>query len=184
MRKKSIEIYAFEKLCNIFQKGVIFMSIIERITQIMDTKNLNQSDLCKILGIKDSTFSTWKTRGTDPPAKYILLICEYLGVSVDYLLGRTNTPSSVQPLTSQDQITTEMLKAFEKLSFKDKIAVLNYALNIEIPPSIVQNKKTTEDSTQVPYVARDLSGKNTKGFIDISNEALMKGETDDYSKYD
>lgn len=163
------------------------MSIIERITQIMDTKNLNQSDLCKILGIKDSTFSTWKTRGTDPPAKYILLICEYLGVSVDYLLGRTNTPSSVQPLTSQDQITTEMLKAFEKLSFKDKIAVLNYTLNIEnSPQNIVQSRKSAEEPKreQVPYVARDLSGKNTKGFIDISDEDLAKAEVEDYSKYD
>lgn len=182
MRKKSIEIYAFEKLCNIFQKGVIFMSIIERITQIMDTKNLNQSDLCKILGIKDSTFSTWKTRGTDPPAKYILLICEYLGVSVDYLLGRTNTPSSVQPLNSQDQITTEMLKAFEKLSFKDKIAVLNYTLNIENPPQIVQTKKQeVKGPEQVHYVAR--GGQSTKGIINISDEDLLKGETDDYDKY-
>ena len=69
------------------------MSIIERITQIIDTEHLNQSELCKVLGIKDSTFSTWKTRGTDPPAKYILLICEFLNVSVDYLLGRTDSPN-------------------------------------------------------------------------------------------
>lgn len=165
------------------------MSIIERITQIMDTKNLNQSDLCKILGIKDSTFSTWKTRGTDPPAKYILLICEYLGVSVDYLLGRTNTPNSVQPPTPnpQDQMTTEMLKIFEKLAFKDKISVLNYALNIETPPQKIVQSKTNfkqEEVETVPYVARDLSGNQTKGYINVKKEDLDKAEVEDYSEYD
>lgn len=117
------------------------MSIIERITQIMDTKNLNQSDLCKILGIKDSTFSTWKTRGTDPPAKYILLICEYLGVSVDYLLGRVDEPTAtiktvqgyITPhenhIKSQDNsldgMEKEMIEEFKKLTFNDKVKVIN-----------------------------------------------------------
>ena len=120
-------------------------------------------------------------------SKNLYTIAEYLDVSVDYLLGRTNTPSSVQPPNSQDQITTEMLKAFEKLSFKDKIAVLNYTLNIENPPqNIVQSRKSAEEPKRerVPYVARDLSGKNTKGFIDISDEDLAKAEVEDYSKYD
>lgn len=127
------------------------MSIIERITQIMDTKNLNQSDLCKILGIKDSTFSTWKTRGTDPPAKYILLICEYLGVSVDYLLGRTDNKNGYnnntivnngnttindsgiqanvvnnQPQQIQfDSTTIQVAEVFQSLNFTDKAKVIS-----------------------------------------------------------
>ncbi len=72
------------------------MSIIERIVQTMDNKNLNQNELCSKLGIRNSTFSTWKTRNTDPPAKYILLICEYLNVTPDWLLGRTENPTIIQ----------------------------------------------------------------------------------------
>ena len=124
------------------------MSIIERITQIMDTKNLNQSDLCKMLGIKDSTFSTWKTRGTDPPAKYILLICEYLGVSVDYLLGRTENQNGVTQVntgdvgnhsnmnnsskTELDEMSRELLNKFKELSFDDKLEVFNYIKNKKV----------------------------------------------------
>lgn len=75
-----------------------------------------------------------------------------------------------------------MLKAFEKLSFKDKIAVLNYTLNIENPPQIVQTKKQeVKGPEQVHYVAR--GGQSTKGIINISDEDLLKGETDDYDKY-
>lgn len=125
------------------------MSIIERITQIMDSKNLNQSDLCKILGIKDSTFSTWKIRGTDPPAKYILLICEYLSVSVDYLLGRVDEPTATiktvqgyitphenHDIKSQDnsldEMSKELLKRFQQLSFDDKLEVFNYIKNKKV----------------------------------------------------
>ena len=46
-----------------------------------------------------------------------------------------------------------------------------------------QTQKPVEKKP-VSYVASDPSGKNTKGFIDISDEDLVKAETDDYSKYD
>lgn len=79
------------------------MRIIDNIIQIMETKHLNQRELCVKLGIKDSTFSTWKSRGTDPPAKYILLICEFLDVSVDYLLGITDNPTEQSCLTDSEK---------------------------------------------------------------------------------
>jgi transcriptional regulator with XRE-family HTH domain len=117
------------------------MNIIERITQIMDDKSLNQSDLCKALSIKDSTFSTWKARGTDPPAKYLLRICEFLNVSVDYLLGRTDEQNSTQQIntgnvgnhsqvnvnsaTQLDDTTGELVTVFKGLKFSDKVKVMS-----------------------------------------------------------
>lgn len=144
------------------------MSIIERITQIMDTKNLNQSDLCKMLGIKDSTFSTWKTRGTDPPAKYILLICEYLGVSVDYLLGRVDEPDKYLKITYPidptekgiklsssnskpknntqfDETTTQVAEMFSKLNLVDKTKVLS--LMVEL--SQAQTKEEPQQTIKI-----------------------------------
>ncbi len=35
------------------------------------------------------TFSTWKTRGTVPSGATLQKIAEYFGVSVDYLLGKS-----------------------------------------------------------------------------------------------
>lgn len=118
------------------------MSIIERITQIMDTKNLNQSDLCKILGIKDSTFSTWKTRGTDPPAKYILLICEYLGVSVDYLLGRVDEDNLI--LSNEEK---QLVLAYRNQP--EMKQAVNKLLGIAESPPIVQTKRRPIDQLVV-----------------------------------
>ncbi len=103
------------------------MNIIERIVQILEDKHLDQSDLCKVLSIRDSTFSTWKSRGTDPPAKYILLICEYLNVPVEYLLSGTDKPKAEMPEPS-DKTTIEFLQIFQSLDIADRIAVMNLAI--------------------------------------------------------
>ncbi len=118
------------------------MSIIECIIQIMDTKDLNQTELCKYLRIRDSTFSNWKVRGTDPPAKYILPICKFLNVPTDYLLGNvenkneysinmgdiSGTQANVIDNSKQslDEMSTELVKRFNTLSFDEKIDVFNY----------------------------------------------------------
>ena len=82
------------------------MDIINRIIYILTNKNLKQSDLCNYLNIKYNVFTTWKTRGTEPPTKYLNQICEFLDISIDYLLtGKekstpTNLSEDVQELIS------------------------------------------------------------------------------------
>lgn len=57
-------------------------------------------DLCRYLGINTSTMTNWKQRGTDPPAKYIAPICEFLGVDCELLL--TGEKKSFPYVSSED----------------------------------------------------------------------------------
>lgn len=50
--------------------------------------------MCAYLHIGTSTVSNWKNRGTDPPAKYIIPICDFLNVSPEYLLTGENRKES------------------------------------------------------------------------------------------
>lgn len=68
------------------------MEIIDRILLLLKEKNKTQADLCEHLNVNPSVFSTWKKRGTIPPSKYIIRICEYLGVSFTYLMYGENEP--------------------------------------------------------------------------------------------
>ena len=52
------------------------MEIIERITETLEKTDKKATDLCDRLGIRTSTMSTWKTRNSDPPAKYIKPIAQ------------------------------------------------------------------------------------------------------------
>ena len=62
------------------------MEVIERMHYIMQEKGLKASQLASILQIDRSVISNWKNRKTDPPLKYLVLICKFLDVSLEYLL--------------------------------------------------------------------------------------------------
>ena len=62
------------------------MTIIERMFKLLEEKNRRSVDLATVLAVGTGQISTWKKRNTDPPAKYIPKICEFLDVSYEYLL--------------------------------------------------------------------------------------------------
>lgn len=62
------------------------MEIYERIFELLGSKRSRQLELAKAIGVSTQTVSSWKTRGSDPSAKLISSIADFLGVSTDYLL--------------------------------------------------------------------------------------------------
>lgn len=68
------------------------------IFQIMEEKGIKPIELAKTLGVTTSTVSTWKTKGTDPPVKYLARISELLNTDIYDLLGITYQKSEVEVL--------------------------------------------------------------------------------------
>ena len=75
------------------------MKIIERIYDELSNQGKSAADLARHLGVTTGQTTAWKQRKTDPPAKYIYKIAEFLNVSVDCLLG---VESSTQTETEAD----------------------------------------------------------------------------------
>ena len=71
------------------------MTICERMFEIMEQKGITAYAICQKTGLNNSTLSNWKARNTDPPAKYIVQLCEILGCSIDYLLTGIDQRSGV-----------------------------------------------------------------------------------------
>ena len=63
------------------------MSISGRIFEILDEKHMTPYAFSKRTGIARSTISDWKTKGTNPAADKILMICRVLDVPPEVLLG-------------------------------------------------------------------------------------------------
>lgn len=78
------------------------MTICERVFATLDAKGKLAADLCKVLGIGTSQTTSWKKRNTDPPAKYLVQISDFLDVSLEYLLtGIDSSSSKLSPLETQ-----------------------------------------------------------------------------------
>ena len=100
--------------------GVHDLSIIDNLLQLLDEKGLSQADLCKYLGINTSTMTNWKQRGTDPAAKYIIPICEFINVSPYKLL----TGSEKQLDSSDEEL---LITYYRQLNEKHKGIIIGEA---------------------------------------------------------
>lgn len=61
-----------------------------RLRELRKQRGIKQLELCKALGIAQSTLSGYETNQYEPDNKTLEKIADYFGVSVDYLLGRTD----------------------------------------------------------------------------------------------
>lgn len=66
---------------------VRILRILDNILQILDEKGMKQKDLTDYLGISKNCFTDWKNGKSASYKKYLPQISEFLGVSVDYLVG-------------------------------------------------------------------------------------------------
>ena len=65
----------------------------ERVLAIMKEYGVTPYRIYKVTGIPQSVFSEWKRKPTSNIySGNLVLIADYLGCSVDYLLGRTEDP--------------------------------------------------------------------------------------------
>lgn len=114
----------------------------EKLLELCQSKNISITNLCLNITGSRGNLSTWKKGNINPIS--LVKIADYFNVSVDYLLGRTKEPQRIQinssnvvngdngnnsPLTvknNQDEMSIELLKKFNELSFDEKIEVFNY----------------------------------------------------------
>lgn len=62
-----------------------------RIRDLREDHDLTQADLAKLLHVSQTTYSRYETGTLDIPTQVLILLAQYYGTSVDYLLGLTDT---------------------------------------------------------------------------------------------
>ena len=63
-----------------------------RIRDLREDRDLNQTAIAKYLGMSQTGYSKYETGERDIPTQILIKLADLYGVSVDYLLGRTNIP--------------------------------------------------------------------------------------------
>lgn len=65
----------------------------ERLKWIRDCKNVTQKEVATALGIKQQQYARYEKGINVMPVTYLYLICKYLNVSADYVIGLTEEMS-------------------------------------------------------------------------------------------
>lgn len=113
MRVKSIKIFAN---ANINEGSK--MTINEKIFTEIKEKSLKKADLAKLLQVNTSVIATWEKRGTNPPAEYLVRICEFLNISIYELLGIKNENKIQEAYDAADPGTQAAIRKL--LDIKDQ----------------------------------------------------------------
>lgn len=61
-----------------------------RLRDLREDKDLKQADIAKLLTVHQTTYSDYELNKLNIPVSVLHTLADFYGVSVDYLLGRTN----------------------------------------------------------------------------------------------
>lgn len=63
---------------------------------IREDKDIKQKDVANYLNVSQNTYSQYETGIISLTAEVLIKLADYYGVSIDYLLDRTNEPNVIK----------------------------------------------------------------------------------------
>lgn len=88
-----------------------------RLRELREGKNISQKELGEIFNVAQNTISNWEKGSREPDASTLLKLADLFGVSVDYILGRTDikkAPETIAAHHEGEEWTEEELEDIEK----------------------------------------------------------------------
>ena len=65
----------------------------ERLKQLRKERNIPQQTLAELAGVKIRGYQFYESETTEPNIKALIALADFYGVTIDYLVGRTDTPT-------------------------------------------------------------------------------------------
>ncbi len=66
---------------------VLVIGMYERIRELREDNDLNQSQIAEIIKVSQSTYSRYESGYLDVPSEVLIALAKHYNVSVDYILG-------------------------------------------------------------------------------------------------
>lgn len=92
----------------------------ERLKRLRMEKGITQKELADRLHISRSTIAGYESLGKEPDGEKLCALADFFGVSVDYLLGGTDSREPISPLPAAAQRPAEAAIAGELGSLSDR----------------------------------------------------------------
>ncbi|MFZ5352777.1 MAG: helix-turn-helix domain-containing protein [Bacillota bacterium] len=74
-----------------------------RLKDLREERNLLQKDIAKIIGITDNAISNYERGTRIPDTETLSRLADFFGVSIDYILGKTNIKNVNEKMKASQQ---------------------------------------------------------------------------------
>lgn len=101
------------------------------LTELCLQNNITPSNLVEKIGIARGSVTKWKN-GSIPQSSTLQKIADYFGVTVDYLLGKTDQkekPSDTEDLTAFEHIIIERLRTLSPEKLREAESYIDYLID-------------------------------------------------------
>lgn len=142
------------------------MTFYERLTELRREKGLTQKQIVDELNLGKNSFGDWK-KGTIPVRSTQQLLAKYFGVSVDYLMGKTNNPI---PNTE----TVETYIPYEKRGLRPVIGLASAGTGVIAEEMIVGWEAVEDEYNNDNYFWLEVSGNSMAPKIDNGDRVLIQ----------
>ena len=104
-----------------------------RIKELRNECGILQADLAKILKVGQGTISNWENGRTEPDQESLFTMSQHFGVSIDYILGNTDTKKAFTHEEVNALPEAQALREImESLSLEDRQRVLEFGRNLAL----------------------------------------------------
>jgi len=123
---------------------------VERLKQLLKERKLTQGQLLSDLQMGKNQIRYWEKEQTVPNASTLKAIADYLSVSPDYLLGKSNDPKPVTVTVGPAETREVVLSGYEDLNDEGRELVADYVSSLRRKPRYVKAAVPTKTVIKRP----------------------------------
>lgn len=115
-----------------------------RLKLLRERQNLSQTTLAKLLNISRQSYNFYENEKREPDISMLIRIANFFDVSLDYLLGRSNTQDiSIHPSPAYSPDELDLLKKYRALDETRQEAVRDF-IDASYAKALTSQKNTAE----------------------------------------
>lgn len=123
------------------------MTFLTRIQLLLDERQVSKNKFLSEIGANKSSLFDWERRGTTPGGDTLCKIADYFGVSVDYLLGRTDAKALASD--TPDPILAVILERYEALNPEGREKLADLADDLAASGKYIKNNAPGLGASQI-----------------------------------
>lgn len=97
--------------------------MIKNLKKLRNEKNISQLALANIIGISQQSINKYENHSIEPDISTLIAIADYFGVSIDYLVGRTDDPTTITTTLHLNQKEVLLLNGYRSLTETEQTCI-------------------------------------------------------------